>query len=307
MNINKSKIPNFFIVGAAKSGTSSLWQYMKEHPQIFMPKDELYKEPRYFNNPKRFRNIEDYFRLFEATNENQNRVGEASTAYLTCPDCASKIADYGREYDLDIKIIILLRNPASRAYSLYNWMVQDGYEYSSTFAKALKREERRKKGTSNFWEPNYFYNYLYFNSGKYYEQVNQYIAQFGNENVYVETFENFIKNSTVILREIFTFLGVDPDFNVDVSKSFNPSVDVIHPSLQFSLRKLTKYLTRARIIKFNDKKGRDKLMKWGMSKKKVKKIDPEVKSNLLKRYKEDIDQLEALINKDLSIWKEQEG
>ncbi|MDN5214193.1 sulfotransferase [Fulvivirgaceae bacterium BMA12] len=294
--------PNFFIVGAAKSGTSSLWQYLKGHPEIFMPEDELYKEPRHFSHPGRFPTEDDYLQLFAAAQSQHKRIGEASTAYLTHPDCAGKIFQFQKDNNLDVKIIILLRNPVNRAYSMYNWMAQEGYEYSATFGKALKREKKRIHKMSKFWEPNYYYNYLYFNSGLYTEQVNRYFETFGRENVYVGVFEEFTKNTAGMLKEILQFLEVDPNYSPDVSKVYNPSYKIIHPGLQFLLRWSNKILSRFNIVKFTNKKERDRLLQIGYTKQKTPPQKDEIKRELAKAYEADIRKLEILINKDLSIW-----
>lgn len=297
-----SNKPNFFIVGAAKSGTSSLWQYLREHPEIYMPEDELFKEPRYFSNPERFIDEEAYFKVFERAKSEHKRIGEASTAYLTCPDCPEKIHRYMTGHNLDVKIIILLRNPVNRAYSMYNWMVQDGYEYSASFGKALKREKKRIHKMSGFWEPNYYYNYLYLNSGMYLDQVNRYLKTFGKEHVYVGLFEEFTRDTPKILKEILDFLGVNPAYLPDISKVYNRSYKVIHPSLQFFLRKSTKILCRLRIIKFESKEERDRLLKLGLTRQKIPPLNERLKSELADTYESNIRKLSGLINKDLSIW-----
>ena len=86
------QLPNFFIVGAAKAGTTSLWRYLLQHPDIFMPSDILYKEPAYFSDIKGIRNLHEYAALFSAANT-EKMIGEASTAYLTSPESPVRIKD----------------------------------------------------------------------------------------------------------------------------------------------------------------------------------------------------------------------
>ncbi len=302
MNQSKSPLPNFFIVGAAKAGTSTLWQYLNAHHQVFMPEDELFKEPRYFNNPKRFKSFQHYLNLFKDANANHLRIGEASTAYLSCQECPEKIKSYATEHQLDVKILIMLRNPADRAYSLYNWMVQDGYEYSATFEKALAREKRRKVKSSKFWEPNNLSNYLYFDSGCYSAQVQRYISSFGSSNVYVAIFEEFVKDPEQHLQQIYTLLGLDANIEVDVSQVFNPSYQVKAPFIQFSLRKLTKILTKARLLKYDSKDKRDRIMNFGFTKNKPPKLDRGLRQALLQRYQLDIKRLEKILGRSMDIW-----
>ena len=150
--------PNLFVVGAARSGTTSLWQCLKRHPMIFMPEDEICKEPAYFSIKGRDLGYERYIDVFQSAKKNHKYIGEASTAYLTDPTSSKQIY----EFNPNAKIIILLRNPIDRAYSLYNWMVQEGYEYSESFKKGLKLEnERINKKIPNWFEPEYYWNYLF--------------------------------------------------------------------------------------------------------------------------------------------------
>ena len=300
--LEMNRKPNFFIVGAAKSGTSSLWQYLKSHDQVFMPKDELFKEPRYFSHPNRFESEAKYFELFKEATSEHLRIGEASTAYLTCPDCAKKIKEYGDRHGLDIKIIIMLRNPVDRAYSLYNWMVQDGYEYSDSFSKALQKEESRLHHTSRFWEPNYPPNYLYYHSGLYSKQVKRYLDCFGSEHVHIELFENFIHNTEQCLNKVIRFLGIQDSYHVEYERIYNPSYQVYSPKVQFWARKISKLLARFKIVSFASKTERDFMLRWGLRNKKIPKLSTELRMQLLSKYRGDILELQDMVGMDFSKW-----
>ena len=247
--------PNFFIVGAAKSGTTTLYDYLKDHPEVFMPKDDLHKEPSHFSNLITwYKNPNKYFPLFDDAKPQQRWIGEASTAYLSDPSAAGNI----HKYDPNARIIIILRNPADRAYSMYCWMVQEGYEYVSSFEKALAAEERRaRKKIPNFWEPQYYYNYLYFRAGLYYEQVKRYMELFPGK-VLVMTFEELVASIKTDYAPVREFLQIGPHrATPEVS---NPSVRVIHPMVQFCLRKLNnKFFHR-----LPTKEQRDALLKRGI-------------------------------------------
>lgn len=230
------KKPNLFIVGSAKSGTSSLWQHLKNHPDVFMPIDEINKEPAYFSNKKtKWNSYQKYLDLFKDASDQHKWLGEASTAYLTDPCSAKRIY----EYDSNVKIIILLRNPSTRAYSLYNWMVQDGYEYVETFEKALKLEKQRIKiNIPNYFEPEYYYNYHYFSSGLYFEQIKRYHNLF-KDRLLIIKFENYIQNFEYEFTRICDFLDIKSIHTKEVY--LNKSIRVLYPPLQFLLRKLTNY------------------------------------------------------------------
>ncbi len=146
-------LPNFLVIGAAKSGTTALHEYLKQHPQIYMSPQ---KEPHFFSLEGKkvdFRgpgdkreeqlnnsvtNIEDYRKLFQGVS-NEIAIGESSTSYLNNPEAPERI----RHYIPNAKLIAILRNPVARAYSSFLHMVQRGYEPLTDFAEALRDEERR--------------------------------------------------------------------------------------------------------------------------------------------------------------------
>lgn len=146
-------VPNFFIVGAAKSGTTSLYHYLKQHPEIYM---SPVKEPKYFlasinkfphNGPgdievdkKIIRTWDEYLKLFSNASV-EKCIGEASCGYLYyCELVAPSI----KRISPEAKIIIVLRNPVERAFSAYCYLFREGRETLS-FEEALKIEEERKK------------------------------------------------------------------------------------------------------------------------------------------------------------------
>lgn len=228
--------PNLFIVGAARSGTTSLWQYLKTHPGIYMPEDELHKEPSYFSDIRKDLTLDKYLAIFERANENHKWIGEASVAYITDPLSANRIY----EFNPTAKIIIMLRNPVDRAYSLYNWMAQDGYEYAASFKEALKLEETRLLEKQSTWyKPNYYWGYLYFRSGLYHDQVKRYLELF-KDNVLIIKFEDFINDPGSSYRQVCSFLGIEAP--VIPFPIHNPSHAVRSATLLFVLRKLNNYI-----------------------------------------------------------------
>lgn len=225
--------PNLFIVGAARSGTTSLWYHLKDHNRVFMPNDELNKEPAYFSVKGRWQGYAGYLDIFKRAEETHKWIGEVSTAYLTDPTSPQNIY----EFNPNSKIIISLRNPADRAYSLYNWMVKDGYEYANSFEKALRLEDIRiTKKIPNWFEPEYYWNYLYFHSGLYFKQVKRYLDLF-SQNVHVIKFEALKKDFNNEYKKICSFLDLKP--NKIGSEILNKSSQVYSAQIQFILRKVT--------------------------------------------------------------------
>ena len=293
-------IPNFFIVGAAKSGTSSLWQYLKKHPEVFMPINDLDKEPAYFSPLKCKRKFPQYMALFKNAKSSHKRIGEASTAYLTDPKSPNLIHTFNSKS----KILIILRNPADRAYSSYCWMVQEGYEYASTFQLALKLEQKRiNKLIPNFWEPEYYCDYLYFRAGLYYEQVKRYIHLFG-ENTLVIRFEDFVNKFPPEYKKICNFLNIcEHKVKPEI---FNVSQEVYSPLIQFFLRKVSTRIINYRFKHHNyrikSKKDRDRLITIGLRNKKPKPLKPKIKKYLLRKYQENIYKLTELTGIEFDNW-----
>lgn len=221
--------PNFFLVGAAKAGTTSLWQYLSGHPDIFMT--QTAKEPHYFlwadeendfdlGDWKRVEkpfhsDWQSYLELFNDANE--IAVGEASVFYLAHPGAPEKIQRKCPES----KILIALRDPYDRAFSWYLFNQMRHEETSPTFVEAVRRELSRT---------NPYYANQYIGLGLYAEQVKRYLDVFGKDNVHIILFENLVKNPSDECKKVFEFLGVRSDVPIETDRIFNPTVSR-HPVL----------------------------------------------------------------------------
>ena len=215
--------PNFFIVGAAKCGTTSLANYLSQHPDIYIP---ALKEPKFFsvadnrfphNGPgdsvsdaKVIKVQSDYESLF-LPGKNYTAKGEASVDYLYFEGVPERI----KRYNPHAKIIIMLRNPAKRAFSNYIHMVRDERETFS-FEDALENEEKRKAMNWEFF-------WLYKELGLYSSQVERYVRCFGPDQVHIVLFEELNKDSIKVVQDLYMALGVDGGFKPDVSAKFNIS------------------------------------------------------------------------------------
>jgi hypothetical protein len=292
-------IPNFIIAGGSRCGTTALYQFLKEHPQISFPR---LKEPRYFssinnkfphNGPGDYsidsaiiKNFENYKNLFR--NFNTKLVGEASPDYLyfyknTVDEIYNTLGD--------IKIIIILRNPIDRAFSGYNHLVRDNREKLS-FEKALKEEPNRKKN-------NYDFMWFYKEIGLYYQQVKAFKEKFSNVLVIFQ--ENLREKPDLTLEKTFNFLGVENIEGIDFTINYNPVGAPNNPIAKFLLNRNNKlsYLLREF---FKRTIPRNKLEK--ISSRFIKKgsLDKSIKDYLYNYYLEDIKKLEDLLETDLSLW-----
>lgn len=245
---------NLFLVGAAKAGTSSLWASLRAHPDIFGTYDEIDKEPSFFSPISRHLGLDWYCSLYAAGVGKAYRL-DASTAYLTSTDSAAEI----HAYNSDARILIVLRDPAARAYSLYNWMVADGYEWAPSFERALELEDLRFATPDDRRSmPQYFWNYMYRRSGLYFDQVARYVDLFGDQ-VLILDFADLVRDPNGVHDRILDFLGL-PRRALPVERE-NPSRRVISPRLSFAARRIEQRLTPRLPERFRSRKAwRDMLV-----------------------------------------------
>jgi hypothetical protein len=225
-------LPDFFIVGNAKSGTTALYEMLREHPQIFLPTS---KEPWFFaeelheRTPPRPegtpRTLDEYRAWFEGAKAGQ-RVGEASVLYLWSRTAAAAIAAVQPQ----AQIIALLREPASFLRSLHLQLVETYVETEHDFARALELEEERSRGRSiprhTYW-PKVL---LYSEHVRYAEELRRYHEAFGRERVLVLVYEDFRDDNAATVRRVQRFLGVDDTVPI-VPSSANPTVQMRSPRL----------------------------------------------------------------------------
>jgi len=264
INNIRLSLPNFLIVGASKSGTSSLYNYLKEHPEIFM---SSIKEPHFMiagliknsKDPialKRSRknaidNIHDYTALFNNVNK-EKAVGEASTGYLFYYEYAIKNI---KKYLKNPKIIIILRNPIERAFSAYRHCVRHKFE-SLSFEDALQDEDRV---IENFFNPIMYYRDM----GFYSQQVKSYMDNFSDVKICI--FDDFRDKMSLILQDIFKFLDVNISFTPDLKKKYNVSEKksffLIKPDVEVRIRQYLKDVYSDDIIELEGITGKN-LCEW---------------------------------------------
>ena len=219
-----ARLPNFVVVGAAKCGTTSLWQYLAQHPDVFLPTRR--KELHHFAaddvrassaGPGDGRAVEDLCATWDeyvaqfAEAGDEAAVGDVSPSYFAYPRSADAIRDrLGRP-----RIVLILRDPVQKAFSQYSHLLRDGRE-TLPFWEALAAEpERRAKGYGALWR--------YVESGRYAEPTQHFLDVFGRDHVLVLFFEDLVREPAVTMRQLFAFLGVDPEVPVDTSGVFNRS------------------------------------------------------------------------------------
>jgi hypothetical protein len=303
-------MPNFFIVGAQKAGTTSLYHYLNQHPQVYM---SPIKEPFFFDHemdskgevvrreftghrqPPRFTNIEEYSALFEGV-RGEKAIGEATPLYIYAPGTPERI----ERCVPGAKAIALLRNPADRAYSAFLYAVRMGVEPLTDFAQALREEPFRLR---NRWH----YVFHYRSRGLYYQQLKRYYEVFGRERLGVWLYEDMREDPASVARSVFRFLEVDDTFATDTSSRYNPSGVPASGSARAAMRAtdkavwgLRKFLAPTSSILRLAFKMRRVVQSRVLTE--PPPIDPELRAGLVEGYKEDILRLQELIGRDLSRW-----
>jgi hypothetical protein len=222
------RIPDFFIVGQAKSGTTALYTMVRAHPQIYMPD---VKEPRFLASDLRDRfhipatatlpdTMEQYLALFAAAGAEQ-RAGEASPTYLSSHTAAAAIA----ELQPAARIVAILREPASFVHSLHLQFVQAHVESERDLRKALALEPDRREGRRlprNSHRPNVL---LYSEHVRYVEQLRRYRDLFPADQVLVLIYDDFHRDNEATVRSVWRFLEVD-DTHPIAARHANPTVRV---------------------------------------------------------------------------------
>ncbi len=296
-------LPNFLIIGAAKSGTTALYKTLQKHPQVYM---SPIKEPNFFifdgkplncrggpGDQKKYintiRSLNDYVALF-ADASNYPARGEASVGCLSMSEIAAP-----KIYHLipSVKLIAILRHPADRAYSHYLNLVREGRE-TLPFEQALAAEESRIK-------MNCTWGWRYKANGYYFRNLLPYYQLFPREQIRVYLYEDWKDQPQRFLQDVLNYLEVDAS-NI-------PQIEVAHVSRIPRSRFLHNFLVGQSFLKgwlqlfipstFR-KQISHKLMHLNM--RKPPALDPEIRSYLTQEYREDILKLQDLIGRDLSHW-----
>jgi hypothetical protein len=284
--------PNLFLVGAAKAGTTSVYDQLDRHPAIYM---SPMKEPHFFSrirpSPERaafFPHISDegeYKALFDGVSD-ERLVGEASTSYLWDAEAAERI----HRVAPDASILVMLRDPVERAYSQYWNDVREGLETRS-FADAVLEERRSSPGVWGVTS-------LYIDCGLYADQVERYLDRFG-DRVLVSFFEDFLTDQAGTVADIQAFLRVEPVAVAAGTSRMNPAS---LPRSSLSGRILgsgrLRRLARATVPRALRARGRGALLKEV----RPPPMDPEARELLVDVFRPEADRVAELLGRR-TPWK----
>ena len=200
--------PNFFIVGAPKCGTTALYEYLRPHPNIFMP---TIKEPHFFASDlgiyPTIRTLEEYTAIFAGSTPSHLRVGEASVYYLRSSVAIANI----RDFDPDAKIIAMFRNPVEMVHSLHSQLLYVSEENEPDFEKAWRLQERRSRGLDLPHASRGAFLLQYAEVGRFGTQAKRLLSIFPRAQVKLILYDDFAASPQQVYDELVEFLDIPHD------------------------------------------------------------------------------------------------
>ena len=301
MRASAPRLPNFLVIGAAKSGTTALYHFLRQHPQVYMSPE---KEPRFFiceGRPPDYRGPyedglinkmtiwkrEDYEALFAGARDQLAR-GEATPSYLWFPGAPERIQALLPR----ARLVAILRQPADRAFSHYMMHRRDGREPLS-FEDALRAEPERLAA--------HWYWGRYRQAGYYHRHLSRYYDRFAREQIRVYLYDDLVRDPAALLRDLFGFLGVDEGVTVNTGVRYNLSGIIASPLLRAIWAGTNR--PRAFIRPLVPRRLRQRVAGFFTTRKMIRlAMREETRAELMADYREDILKLQDLIGRDLSNW-----
>lgn len=310
------KKPNFFCVGFAKCGTTTLHEIFKQHPDIYLP--EIKETQYYWSNEAYKKGFEWYLKRYYSGADEQKAVGEINPN-LTNRNYAQAIA---KDFGSNIKLIFLLRNPLNRLFSHYKFYLKFGTSFNN-INLCIKYANHNQVGFDRFVDLNFIksssgmislaptYMKSFIEISNYYSHIKEYLNYFPKENTKIVLFEEFIQDTERVTKELFDFLGVNRDAKINydiianegnlVPKSIN-SIYLYQMLLQLMDQgfKLNSNRMDGFIVWLREFLQRNVLLAPETDK---SKMSDEAKELLQKYFEEDKKQIEQLLERDLSqLW-----
>jgi Sulfotransferase domain len=286
--------PNFFVLGAAKCGTTTLHEVLAAHPHIFMTKE---KEPRFFDDDTYYtRGLDRYLRDHFRGAAGFKARGEATPAYLAWE---RKVRDrIRRDLGKDLRFVVILRDPVERAWSHYLDQCRVGVETES-FERALELEPTRLSAGKPVWT-------TYFRDGLYAHQLRAWFEAFPREHFLVLLTEDLAERPSAVARQAFAFLDVDPDVELRAPSRANVRGASRHPRLAAALnRPGVMMATLKHLVPYSSRQRmRNLINRWNRRPfDKAPILDPAIARALRRRYCDEILAVEDIIGRDLGMWR----
>jgi hypothetical protein len=291
--------PDFFIVGAPRCGTTALNNFLRRHPEIFIPP---VKEMHFFGadlkSPSPYhRNREKYLAQFDPAG-GQKRAGEASVWYLYSREAPAEI----KEFNPDSRVIIMLRNPVDMVFSLHAKLLLIGDENILDFKKAMAAEEERKRP---FMQPDGtcpVASVFYRETVKFARHVRRWQEVLARDRVHIIIYDDLAKDPGLVARQVLRFLEVDerlaPEFET-VNENRRPRSLRLHRFLQKPPPLLWK--ARRLLLPAGWHPGQT-VMKMNAPVEPRSAMDPAFKRELQKEFLPEVESISALMGRDLTHW-----
>lgn len=298
--------PNLFLIGHPRSGTGTIDGWLKQHPDIYMANKELhyFGSDLFYNSPPR--SLENYLRYFPKDSSSKY-IGESSTWYLASTSAAEEIHSFAPQG----KIILSLRNPVDWIYSLHSHMVYAAYEDTPDFTMALSKEEERISGKlpQNAYPP---MGVCYRSLVQYASQIKRFYHVFGKENVQVILFDHLKNTPEETFDQILNFLGL-PTFFPQKKEALLGSKKQknanhghrskrLHQWIKSGRRRAVLHGTREEIIPGSRLLIRA-LHHFNTTAKERIPMNKELRKNLVLEFTSQVEELEAVLNINLTSWK----
>ncbi len=297
--------PNFMILGTIKGGTTSLYSYLGQHPDVLFstPKEPVFFEYEYD------RGLEYYQQTYFSALRHERAVGEARVTHLFLPFIPDRILATLP----DARLIVILRDPVKRAFSHW-WMRRCQGAESLSFKDAVEDNLRRLATGQRFegevgaqqwvagFDPVGFLSKarIYVDAGYYAEQLQNYYARFPREQIRVVFFEDLERDPEGMVRELWSFLGVDPKVPLKGLLPYNQAV----PAPLVGLFRFTNRLGLRRLIPSSIGSY---LRHWASRMGSPPRIEARIEHMLYQHYAPYNRALEELLSCDLSHWSPREA
>jgi hypothetical protein len=293
-------LPNFICPGAARAATTTLYYLLIQHPKIFLP---AIKETRFFSQDYE-KGLLWYKQKYYADVRDEAAIGDISPVYAIDERCSERIF---RGLGEDVKLLFMLRHPVERAYSHYCMLRNHQFE-DLPFEKALTLDEKfRIKKSLKYY--NHQYGYQYLTESRYLLSIQRYLRYFARDRIKFIVFEEFIKDMETHLADILTFLEVTEPYRFDLNVYRNPASLSSHSILNRLFycspffKKTRDYIQLKTGWKTQSllKKLKNSLLTKKSSH--IPPLDEKLRKELNNHFAADIKKLEALLGRDLSVWK----
>ena len=301
IGMNRS-LPTFLVVGTGRAGTTSLYSYLSEHPEIFM---SPIKETRFFafdfetmtppgpGHEEAYgpaiKSMDDYKALFKGVTD-EKAIGEVSPHYLDYVDSAARII----RHIPNAKILATVRHPAERAFSGYMKQRMEGREPCKTFEDALDLQEARERDGARWG--------TYLSKAFLGQQLKVYYDTFPSSQIKVILFEEFVADKQETMSGLFEFVGVDPSFQITSGERLNRSLAMKSQRLNAVLNQagLMETVARAIFPKSVKRFLRTQIQRWNEGE--IVPLSDETRGRLTTYFRDDIELLSDTIGRDLSHW-----